>query len=916
MGSCREWSSLVARLRIVEVWQALICIAGLLLTAPATAVADSARFNIAAQPLPAALKAFAEQSKMQLLYQYDTVDHVVATAVVGELEKRAALEQLLRGTGLEAVYSSDNAATIRPIRAGSAGATISANDPLDAASGENADPDVRSPQSGGDKIRVAQLEQGAASTLLPPPAETKSSERRPEQLEEIIVTARRREENLNSVPVAVTALSGDDLRSKNIETAADLQNYIPSLSVSSSGPTRDDYTFAIRGMGPTGGSGPGAVLGGGGTGVVAYFAEVPTTAAGPGLFYDLENVQVAEGPQGTLFGKNTTGGVVLFVPRKPTNDFEGFIEAGGGDYGMKTSTAVLNVPVLDDRLLVRLSAQVQQRDGFTIDRGPFYPGKDYDNRNFWAGRLSIVFRPTDNLENYTIVSALHSDEHGDGFVLSAVNPTGPFAAGLLPILAQQQAAGIRSTSLSDDEIDERYNYGVINTTRWSINDAIQFKNIFSYQVQKWRNSEDIDGSPLVLDDLVSPGANAWHTQVGTYTEEPQLQGTALAGKLKWTAGAYYEDGHNIAPQPYEVEVAEANFIIQQVNQTNSERSRGLYGQTTLDLGAISDGLRRLNLTTGYRYTWDDYAYGIESYSPSLGNACLTSPGAYPQSDCLFSSSGTSSGSSWTVGLDYKFDAGTLLYIRSSKGYVPGGFNPSFGFTPGGVSTPQFRFAPESVIDVELGAKSEFTVWGAPAQLDADVFRSDFRDIQRLVSETLPGGVESNFTANASAAVIEGFELQASILPVRNWKLAASYSYNYGKYTQIDPAAAPSLVGIPFAYLPASKASVSGAYTLPLDAVIGKLNIAAAYSYQSRFFDAPAVQPLDYISAYGLLNLRMEWNDIMQSRFDASFFISNATNKNYRVGQYSSYESNGYITSFYGEPRMFGAQARYRFGIQN
>jgi iron complex outermembrane receptor protein len=870
------------------------------------AIASPKPFSIDAEEAPRSLLEFGRQSALQILFASEKVKGIVTNAVHGNYEPIDALRLLLKGTPLVVSEKTDGVLVVEPqanLRHSSSANPVSIDD---------ASSSTQLAQSGAASGRPAPGSDGSQKANVP---ELQSKDAEKGKLDEIIVTARRREENINSVPVAITALTGEDLRSKNVETAADLQNYIPSLSVSSSGPTRDDYTFAIRGMGPTGGSGPGAVLGGGGTGVVSYFAEVPSTGAGPGLFYDLENVQVAEGPQGTLFGKNTTGGVILFVPRKPTDEFEGSLEAGGGDYSLRSVNAVLNVPVVDDQLLVRLSAQVQQRDGFTIDRGPFYPGKDYDNRNFWATRLSVIFRPIDNVENYTIVSALHSDEHGDGFVLSAVNPAGPFATGLLPILAQQESAGIRSTSLSDDEIDKRYNYGIINTTRWSISEAVQFKNIFSYQVQKWRNSEDIDGSPLVLDDLVSPGSSAWHTQVGTYTEEPQVQGAALAGNIKWTAGAYYEDGHNIAPQPYEVEVAEGNFIIRQVDQTNSERSRGLYSQATFDFGLVSNSLEKLKLTTGYRYTWDNYGYGIESYSPSLGNACLTSAGTYPQSDCPFSSSGTSSGSSWTLGLDYQFAGGTLLYIRSSKGYVPGGFNPSFGFTPGGVSTPQFRFAPESVIDVELGAKSEFTVWGAPAQLDADVFHSNFSDIQRLVSETLPGGVESNFTANASAAVIEGFELQGSIRPVTDWKLAASYSYNYGKYTEINPAAAPSLVGIPFAYLPASKASLSAAYTPPLDAASGQVNMTVAYSYQSRYFDAPAVQPLDYISAYGLLNIRLEWNNIMRSSFDASFFVSNATNKVYRVGQYSNYVSDGYITSFYGEPRMFGAQVRYRFGVQ-
>jgi iron complex outermembrane recepter protein len=869
----------------------------LVTAAPAWAVdlTQQVSFSIPPQRLATALLEFSHQARVQIVVGPEVGERKTA-GVSGMHSIGDALSTLLDGSSLSFKVINGTSITV-----GSAAVLHQQSERVAAVTGDTDSRDITS----GDPA-VAR----SSSTVLIAASDSGSP-----ALEEIIVTARRREESISTVPVAITALTGADLRSKDVETAADLQNYIPSLSVSSSGPTRDDYTFAIRGMGPTGGSGPGAVLGGGGTGVVAYFAEVPTTAAGPGLFYDLANVQVAAGPQGTLFGKNTTGGVVLFVPQKPTNDFGGSIEGGGGNYDMKSATAVLNVPVVADRLLVRFSAQAQQREGFTIDRGPFYPGKDYDNRDFWAGRLSVIFRPMDSLENYTIVSALHSEEHGDGFVLSAVNPAGPFAAELLPILAQQQASGVRSTSLSDDEIDKRDNYGIINTTRWSVNEAILLKNIFSYQVQKWRNSEDIDGSPLVLDDLVSPGANAWHTQVGTYTEEPQVQGTALAGKLKWTAGAYYEDGRNIAPQPYEVEVAEGNFIIQQVNQTNSERSRGLYGQTTLDLGTLSEALEKLNLTTGYRYTWDNYSYGIQSYSPSLGNACLTSSGTYPQSSCVFDSSGASSGDSWTAGLDYKLDAGPLLYIRSSKGYVPGGFNPSFGFTPGGVSTPQFRFAPESATDVEVGVKSEFALWGAPAQVDADVFHTDFKDIQRLVSETLPGGVESNFTANASAAVIEGFEFLGSLLPVRNWKLAATYSYNYGKYTEINPAAAPSLVGIPFAYLPASKVSVSTSYTLPLDAANGKVDISAAYSYQSRFFDAPVVQPLDYISAYGLLNLRLEWNDIMRSSLDASFFMSNVANKVYRVGQYSGYVADGYITSFYGEPRMFGAQLRYRFGAQ-
>jgi iron complex outermembrane receptor protein len=863
------------------------------LSCTAHAGGQPVKFNLPSQSLAQSLRALASQTQSNILFDQALVRGLTARALDGELSLDQAMDRLLAGTGLTYRKTDEKTVVIAPAR------------------GTVVPPASHDTSIATSPSRVAALNSstesvGRQSGL----GEVESKDRDAPRLEEIVITARRREENINSVPVAVTALTSLDLRAKNIQTAEDLQNYVPSLNVSSS-VTRDDYTFSLRGMGPTGGSGPGAVLAGGGTGVVTYFADVPTSGAGPGLFYDLESVQVAAGPQGTLFGKNTTGGAVLFVPKKPVNDFEGSIEFGLGNYNMRTATAVVNVPLVDNTVLLRIAGQFLDRDGFTIDRGPFFAGKDYDNRDYWALRASLLLRPFDNLENTTIFSALHSEGNGDGFVLTAANPAGAFGSLLSPILAEQQASGIRSTSLSANEIDRRYNYGIINTTRWSVSEQWQFKNIFSYQVQKWRNSEDVDGTSLVLDDLV-PVGQGWHTQVGTYTEEPQIQGTALDDHLKITAGAYYEDGHNLAPQPYQVQVALGNFLINQIDQTNAERSRGLYAQTTYDLGGLYSSLDGLKLTTGYRYTWDNYSYGIASFSPSNANACLTSSGTYPASDCAFSASGQSGGSSWTLGLDYQLPA-ALVYVRSGRGYVPGGFNPSFGFTSGGVDTPQFRFAPESVIDVELGVKSEFEIAGAPTQVTADIFHSDYTDIQRYVSEVLPGGIASNFTANASEAEIEGFEFQGSVAPVNGLTLTATYSYNHGKYTKVDPAAAPSLVGVPFAYLPQNKASVGATYKLPLAKTLGEYSLGLFYSYQSRFFDAPSVQPFDYIEGYGLLNARIDWNHVFQTSLDASFFVTNATDKIYRVGQYNDLVANGYITSFYGEPRMWGVQLRYRFG---
>jgi iron complex outermembrane recepter protein len=407
------------------------------------------QFDIPAQKLSTALVEFSRQAKTPIVSSTPDVERFNSPGVSGRMSLKQALRTLLQGTGLE-IRTTDNGA----IAVGMFGAKPL----LESESG----------------AKTSGLSHASDS----PMAAANSSDSERGALSEIVVTAERREENIKDVPLALTALSGDQLRAQHIETGADLQNYVPSLNVSAS-MTRNDYVYVIRGMGPTAGlPTAGGTTVGGGTGVVAYFAEVPTTGAGPGLFYDLENVQVANGPQGTLFGKNTTGGVILFVPRKPTNEFEGSVDVGYGNYNMRTSAAVINIPVVDDTLLVRFSAQVKDRDGFTVDRGPFYPGKDYDNVDYWAARASIVWRPTEGLENYTIVNALHSDENGDGYVLSAVNPAGPFAGILAPFFRQQLAAGPCSTSLSDDEFDRRYDYGFINTTKWTISGNFQFKNIF------------------------------------------------------------------------------------------------------------------------------------------------------------------------------------------------------------------------------------------------------------------------------------------------------------------------------------------------------------------------------------------------------------------------------------------------------
>src|ERR1700761_6461648 len=228
-------------------------------------------------------------------------------------------------------------------------------------------------------------------------------------LEEIVVTARRKEEKLQSVPVAITAFTPALLEEKHIESASDLAHHVPGLA--SSQETRDEQVFYLRGQGPNGGQG-------GAPGVVTYFSEVPFYASGPGIYFDLDNLQVLRGPQGTLFGRNTTGGAVLFEPKHPTNNFEGYVQLTLGDYNRQGVEAAVNIPIIADTLLVRVAGSRETRDGYTKDIGT---NQDLDNRDYWAGRIGVTWRPTDDFENYLVYDTLYNHTNGTGLKLQNVN---------------------------------------------------------------------------------------------------------------------------------------------------------------------------------------------------------------------------------------------------------------------------------------------------------------------------------------------------------------------------------------------------------------------------------------------------------------------------------------------------------------
>ncbi|MBU3992849.1 MAG: TonB-dependent receptor [Alphaproteobacteria bacterium] len=234
---------------------------------------------------------------------------------------------------------------------------------------------------------------------------------------EIVVTARRRAENMQSVPVAITAITSEALREKAIATPYDLTNSTPGIAATAGSATRNDVQYFIRGQGTTYGSTPS---------VVTYFAEVPqlTFAATGGsniTFFDLESAQVLKGPQGTLFGRSTTAGAVLLTPKKPTGEFDGFLEVGIGNYNMREVTGAIDIPIIGDSLAVRVAGNYSAHDGYSRS---LTNGQDLDDRNRFSYRVTVLARPTDWLTNTTIFSDTDIDENGTALTLTGYEPEG------------------------------------------------------------------------------------------------------------------------------------------------------------------------------------------------------------------------------------------------------------------------------------------------------------------------------------------------------------------------------------------------------------------------------------------------------------------------------------------------------------
>lgn len=798
---------------------------------------------------------------------------------------------------------------------------------------------------------------------------------------DIIVTAQRREERGQDVPVVVTAFSAERLDQLDVNEPQDLYGTVPSLVSGTQGQAvRDVQSYSIRGQATGFLASPGVQL---------YLNEVPLPSAislnlqgAPGLFVDMENVQVLSGPQGTLFGRNTTGGAVLFQARRPTDRFEGYVEGSIGNYDLRGLEGAINIPLAGDQLMVRLVGAYQDRRGYTRD---YVWDKWRDDTHWYSGRVGILMKPTERFENYLLVYGTRSSNNGAGHIHDRFNipsliaqgfctegPPVPGAIVSCDVYRQQTAIaeeiGPRGVRPDVDGFSKISSWGAINTTTFEMTDELTLKNIVSFQKLKDNYAADQDGTPLQQYGLTQnadlpdfpiagftelyglpatpgnvylngqPNFNLPRDYLKQFTEELQLQGTMLDGKLNFAVGGFY---YNATPAgPWGSRAAQfcpAAFTglctASDGRSGVSNQSKALFGQATIDLGVLTPALDSLRFTAGYRYTWDrirgfssSWATGpTGTFTCSFGTPAgqPVPPGVSPADFCNFSATLKSKAPTWTVGLDYKPMRDLLLYAKISRGYKSGGFN-TFAVRP---TTTTFQ--PEKLTTYEAGFKSDWRIGEMPVRLNATYYYSDYKNIHR------PGG-DANFSISppgfgaaifAAEASIQGVEVEASIRPTEGVEIGGTLSHGDGDYKRYDvfsfgtPSCNNAPFGgtadyscAPFQLLTAWIYNIYASVKLPVPESWGNVSALVSYSHVDDQYTAPApFEPGALVKGYGLLNASISWDNVAESGFDLSLFANNIADKLYRVSNANSFNSNGVVSTLYGEPRTFGLKLRYRFG---
>jgi iron complex outermembrane receptor protein len=773
---------------------------------------------------------------------------------------------------------------------------------------------------------------GGPALAQPATTSATTADERSSRIEEVVVTARRREENLQSVPVAVSVTTGAEIEARNIVKVEDLQRTTAGMTVVSATRGGSTPAYAIRGQrtyDTSSSSDPAITL---------YFDEygVTRTTGSNQLLFDLASVQVLKGPQGTLFGRNNTGGAILVTPNTPQFEAGGYVKGTLGSYDLRDIEGVVNVP-LGHMAALRLSGKYTARDGYLRN---VLSDEKLDDIDSIGLRGALLIRPNDSIESTTTALYYKNDSNGTAAKLVAIQPArSPAPAVYTPLLNAELAATnalgryqFRSSIRDFKSVDEVW--GVQNKTTIELGENLTIKNIIGNRDISTKASIDTDGSGLVLID--------YFVDVKTKQFSEELQVQSNLGPLELVSGLFYfketstdkneqfqftdliPPGRPLAAglQDYEV----------------SATSYAAFAHVNYDASSLLEGL---SLSAGLRYTHDKRKVTPRTRTPiynaatnSYAYQCVLTGVVHATSDrnlCGAEGSASFNEPTWNASINYQLDGDTLVYVAHRHGYKAGGINsratPTTGFRP---------YDPEKVNDIELGLKKDFQVGDLSGRFNAAVYRTWLSQAQKtqVTTVTVAGTTfVSNLVSNAARATVNGLEAELVLRPTDALTFNLGYSLIDAQYSSWFDSIVIGGVITPvdisdsrFAYIPKHQLNASVRYELPVSDDIGQIALLGTAYFQSAVYDTdinsrncgPGGAYLNCLNAdsrldgYGLIGLRAEWKKPFGAPIEVAAFVENLTKTYYENFGFTAL-ANGFRSVGIGAPRTFGISVRAAFG---
>ncbi len=699
----------------------------------------------------------------------------------------------------------------------------------------------------------------------------------------IIVTAQRREENLQDVPIAATAMSGEMLEDKAVKNLADLQYAAPSVSITDQGLTQ---SVNLRGIGIA--SGSPAVANGVATYIDGIFQPPILTSSS---FYDIGSVEILRGPQGTLVGSNSTGGAIFINTQNPSTDqVKGYAKASYGSYDAISGEAAVNLP-LSDTLAIRAAGITRWRDSYYDDVGPF--DNQPDSLDEQAGRIGILFQPA----NFRALAKVEwIDKDTGGYAYRPIDGT---------TFENNRRANFRELTYNAPTLNHERAFNSSLELRYELDGGVVLRSLSGYTNKRINNLYDTDGANQA--SLIDPTASFMGTMDQFVREREWTQEFNIIsptdGAFNWILGGYYQK--NKIDVIIEARAADPFTDATAIVNYQDKLTLGVFAQ--LGYKITPD----VELQVGGRYSH----YKVDSEgSVTIGTESpIFPPGGLVVADLAGShEDGRVTGK---VALNWNVDEDNLLYVFASRGYKPGGANNATS-----------EFGPETVWDYEFGWKGAFLDNHVRTQFGA--FYMDYSDFQFDALDIATG--QSGVT-NISSATIKGIELQAqatlggfgfdgglayvdssldpvSLVDVRNLPPAPV------RLPQCLPSSPPgtcfdytSYIGIggggPNLFSPKWSYNFGVQYEAWLAEGVSltpRLNYARVGSRWTNLFYDPQ---LDYLAARGLLSaqITLRW----QEDWQIEGYATNLAKKKYVSGQSGNSE-------FYGAPREFGVRATISF----